>query len=101
MGKTRKHWARKQRGINVTRLIARDGPDCTICREPLDRGIRVVNHPRAISFDHVVPRSRGGLTQPGNLRLAHRVCNSLRGNDPLDEEDDEGARRADVSEIST
>lgn len=79
-------WFSKRRGINITRLMARDGLNCTICDQPLDRALRDQNGPRYITFDHITPRSRGGLTDFGNLRLAHRACNERRGNDPLHEE---------------
>lgn len=86
MSKTRGYWHRKQRGLDITRLMARDGDGCSICGSRLDRSVREVNHPRCISFDHILPRSRGGTTELSNLRLAHRDCNSARGNDPLVEE---------------
>lgn len=41
-----------------------------------------------VSFDHIVPRSHGGLSNLANLRLAHGICNSRRGNDPLVEDDE-------------
>lgn len=33
----------------------------------------------APTFDHIVPRSRGGTDSLDNLRLAHRKCNHARG----------------------
>jgi hypothetical protein len=33
----------------------------------------------AASRDHIVPKSKGGRGGYQNLRLAHRLCNSLRG----------------------
>jgi HNH endonuclease len=35
------------------------------------------------SIDHVVPRSQGGDDYPSNVRLAHRACNSARGDSDL------------------
>lgn len=35
------------------------------------------------SFDHIIPKSDGGGNDQGNLRLAHKKCNSLRGSVPL------------------
>ena len=37
--------------------------------------------PGAPTVDHVVPRARGGTSDPTNLRLAHRRCNGARGSD--------------------
>lgn len=59
-------------------LADRDGPRCWLCGNDVDPGA-----PRgsgwAGSVDHVVPRACGGGSEPGNLRLAHRSCNSRRG----------------------
>lgn len=59
-------------------LADRDGPVCWLCGNEVDPAA-----PRgsgwAGSVDHVVPRARGGGSEPGNLRLAHRTCNSRRG----------------------
>ena len=59
-------------------LAGRDGQQCWLCGNDVDPSA-----PRgsgwAGSVDHVVPRARGGGNEPGNLRLAHRSCNSRRG----------------------
>lgn len=51
-------------------VIARDGGRCQL-RLP---GCTAV----ATTADHIVPRSRGGLTTVGNLRAACGHCNSSR-----------------------
>jgi hypothetical protein len=57
---------------NRTRAcLARYGRTCWLC------GL-----PGARTADHVVPRSAGGGDDLGNLRPAHRGCNSARGNTP-------------------
>lgn len=73
----------KERWRLVTRLMARDGHNCTICDLPLDRHIRDPFDPMYITFDHIVPRSLGGLDSYANKRLAHQLCNGERGNDPV------------------
>lgn len=83
MAKARGFWHRKHRWQRVTRLMARDGMGCAICGEPLDRHVRDPNDEAYITFDHIVPRARGGVDKLDNLRLAHRVCNSERGCDPV------------------
>lgn len=35
------------------------------------------------SRDHVVPKSKGGANSWENIRLAHRICNSLKADSPL------------------
>lgn len=61
-----------------TEIFERDGYRCQLCgyeceRDPL--GLL------GATLDHIVPLSRGGLHSRANVRTAHRICNSLRGND--------------------
>jgi 5-methylcytosine-specific restriction endonuclease McrA len=86
--KTRGFWYQRERWRLVTQLMARDGTNCTICGEPLDRKLRDVHHHRYITFDHIVPRSAGGSDATTNKRLAHAVCNWKRGNDPVPIDDE-------------
>lgn len=60
--------ARRRR--RVARLLKRDGPCCWLCRRALGADI---------TFDHVIPRSKGGTDALSNLRLAHALCNRRRG----------------------
>jgi hypothetical protein len=60
------------------RLAQRDGPRCWLCGNDVDLSAPA-GSPASASVDHVVPRARGGGSEPGNLRLAHRVCNGRRG----------------------
>lgn len=46
------------------------GGRCFYCGEPV--GAKA-------TFDHVVPRAYGGTDDPGNIVLAHRRCNQLKG----------------------
>lgn len=87
MSKWHRRNHRKHRGHLVTQLVSRDGDRCALCGEQLDRRIRDPLSPLYVTFDHKLPRSRGGVTRPDNLQLAHSRCNSLRGNDPLLTED--------------
>lgn len=58
---------------------------CWICGEMVDEsdfkvvGGSFVAGPRYPSVDHIVPLSKGGTSEPGNMLLAHCLCNSLRG----------------------
>lgn len=44
-------------------------PWCSLCLATSD-----------LTADHVVPLSRGGKSEPGNVRVLCRSCNSRRGN---------------------
>ncbi len=83
MGKSKKPFFHKLRGMNITKLMKRDGSNCSICKQPLDRHIKDVQHIMYITFDHIIPRSQGGNDLLENLRLAHYLCNQLRGTDPV------------------
>lgn len=48
------------------------GDICHLCGQPIAEG--------QFSADHLIPRSLGGTDDIGNLRPAHRRCNSRRGN---------------------
>jgi len=55
-------------------LLERSHGRCVWCRRELG-----LKHAET-SFEHLVPRSRGGGDQPDNLLAACRACNSRRGN---------------------
>lgn len=60
-------------------ICKRDGWRCGICHQRVNPSLQYP-HPRAPSLDHVIPVSRGGLSEPANLRLVHLVCNLQRRN---------------------
>lgn len=60
---------------------------CALCRKPMLRSRFEAPHARVwvklrATFDHIVPRSKGGSDKPENLQLAHASCNKIKGNDP-------------------
>lgn len=61
----------KREPIDREAIFERDGWICGICREPVDTG--------DATLDHIVPISLGGADEPSNVRLAHSLCNSRRG----------------------
>jgi hypothetical protein len=65
--------------MNVTQIGDRDNWECWICENYVDPAA-VVGSANAASMDHVVPKALGGTSDADNLRLAHRRCNSNRGN---------------------
>lgn len=69
--------------VDVTRaerlgIYERDGWVCQICTDPVDPDLPP-NDTWSATLDHITPRSAGGDDSPSNLRLAHRWCNSVRG----------------------
>lgn len=76
--------------IDLNSLLRRDGYVCHICGGLCDKndfimknGVKVTgnNYP---SIDHVIPLAKGGLHSWNNIKVAHRICNSLKG-DSYDE----------------
>ncbi len=60
-------------------------PVCKLCGEPIkiDSGNHrhsVCYTPGEFSWDHIVPKSMGGLKELANLQATHKLCNNLRGN---------------------
>lgn len=57
------------RNIIVQFLRERDGDICGEC------GLVMVDD---FNIDHIIPRCKGGLDIPSNIRLVHKVCNVRR-----------------------
>lgn len=79
------HPAKQVRGKRrrLIKLLRRDGFNCHICKKPLNLRAEY-NAWDQPSLDHIIPRSEGGSHKLENLKLAHRMCNSVRGSRPLD-----------------
>lgn len=65
--------------VEPCEVFEADGWVCGICQEPVDRNLPWPD-PLSPSLDHVVPLSRGGRHAKDNVRLAHLICNTRRGN---------------------
>lgn len=75
------------RSITLKRLSRRDGCICYLCGEPvdwddyrIDKGQKLCGNAYP-SIDHVVPLAHGGTHTWDNVKLAHRICNSLKSDD--------------------
>lgn len=77
--------------ITLDALINRDGLRCWICGEPcdpedsfwIDKTFYAGN--RYPSIDHVIPLAKGGTHTWDNVRVAHRICNSIKGDSVSDD----------------
>lgn len=76
----RREVSRVKRGIKFSRsnVYTRDKFVCQYC----DRGPLPI---RALSYDHVVPRSAGGKTTWENIVTCCRTCNSVKDDHTCDE----------------
>ena len=63
--------------VYLDEIFERDKAHCYLCKGDVVR--------TEASLDHVIPLSRGGIHDPSNVRLAHRRCNSRKGNFLLQE----------------
>ena len=58
---------------------------CALCSKPMYRNRFEAPHARIwakhrATFDHIVPRSKGGADTKDNLQLVHARCNKIKGN---------------------
>lgn len=78
------------KNITLEALYRRDKGICHICggqcdlEDKEDRGNVIVCGNMYPSIDHIKPLAKGGLHSWDNVKLAHRICNSLKG-DSYDE----------------
>lgn len=70
--------------ITLDGLIKRDGCRCYLCGEECDRedyierdGAFIAGN-RYPSIDHIIPLAKGGKHSWNNVKVAHRICNSLK-----------------------
>lgn len=64
--------------VSLNYIRERDRDRCHLCRKRV--GKKAWPHPLSPSLDHVVPLTKGGAHDPANVRLAHLVCNTAKGN---------------------
>lgn len=64
--------------ISIERLMKRDGCNCYLCGERVDMNVDT-NDDRYPSIEHVIPVCKGGTHTWGNVKLAHRGCNTAKG----------------------
>lgn len=78
-------WRTATRWKKASKLLPfvahRDRWVCGICNQPVESRQYRPDDIWSPTVDHVVPISLGGSDEPENLRLAHMICNSVRGND--------------------
>lgn len=58
--------------FTLDEIYERDGRICHLCSKPVDR--------QQATMDHVIPVTKGGPHTRANVKLAHRGCNTRKGN---------------------
>lgn len=79
------------RNISLQQLIKRDQGICWICGKPCDEHDYYINSDGVFisgnmypSIDHIIPLAKGGVHSWDNVKLAHRICNILKGDSVMD-----------------
>ena len=75
--KRKNSYTRESKMISARTLYERDGGICWICGGMCDINADP-NSNYYPSVDHIVPQSLGGKDTLDNVRLAHRICNTVR-----------------------
>jgi 5-methylcytosine-specific restriction endonuclease McrA len=59
-------------------------PTCKLCGHPIKINTESLDLGQvAFSWDHQLPKSKGGTYDLSNLQPTHKICNNLRGTKPL------------------
>lgn len=66
-------------------IAKRDKYKCHICRKRVNMNLDVQDM-YSPTMDHLIPISLGGDHSYANIRLAHRICNSRKGNRAVNEQ---------------
>ena len=68
--------------ISLEKLYKRDKGICHICTDKVNMNLNT-NDNMYGSIDHVIPLAKGGTHTWDNVKLAHRICNSIKGAEVL------------------
>ena len=71
--------------VDPSVIAERDKYKCHICRKRVNMNLEYT-HKYSATMDHLIPLSLGGDHTYANMRLAHRTCNSSKGNRAVNEQ---------------
>ena len=75
-------WERQRRKRRLAAIredvLRRDGMRCRLCGGGVPEDVPV-DHPLALTIDHLIPIAAGGDDDLANLVVAHRECNVTKG----------------------
>lgn len=76
--------------ISLEKLIKRDSNICYLCNKECNledytyQGNTFIAGNYYPSIEHIIPLSKGGTHSWNNIKLAHRICNTLKGSKILE-----------------
>lgn len=70
-----RHYIRRRNAVKLLNLLKYGRLTCELCGHPITQKKKY-----KLSFDHIIPKSKGGNGDFENLQIAHRGCNSKKGN---------------------
>ena len=73
-----KGYITKRNGIKLLNLLKYGKLTCELCKELIPKNRN--NKNRKLTFDHIIPKSKGGNGNFENLQIAHARCNRKKGN---------------------
>jgi uncharacterized C2H2 Zn-finger protein len=73
-----------QISVSLRNFAARHAWICCWCGGKVREDVNIF-HSKGPTREHWIPRSRGGSNHAFNLRLAHKLCNHIRGNRDAEE----------------
>lgn len=62
-------------------LFEKQGGLCHWCKKPMLLMRDKLPSPESATFEHLLPRSKGGKSGPRNVVLAHLTCNARRADE--------------------
>ena len=69
---------RKRNAVKLLNILKYGKLTCELCKEPIRKSKN--NKNRRLTFDHIIPKSKGGNGDLENLQIAHARCNKRKGN---------------------
>jgi 5-methylcytosine-specific restriction endonuclease McrA len=76
-----RYLARKQNAtiepVDLQAILDRDGMICHLCGNPIDP-LLPGNDAYGLTYDHVIPLSKGGAHSMENIHPAHNSCNARK-----------------------
>lgn len=68
----------RRSAVKLFNIIKYGKLTCELCKEVIPKNKN--DKSKRLSYDHIIPKSKGGNGNFENLQIAHRICNARKGN---------------------